>query len=147
MPRNRLEEWVIDRPFTEEKPDEEMPASTQKIIDLLFDPGQWFRIPYPLVRVLNPPAALVLSFLINQSYRVRAHERRKASNSSGYEWRGWFYCTTKQMEKMLGIPARTQRRILLDLRCRKFIRHDLRGVPAKRYYKIVWKTISQILEE
>ena len=105
----------------------------QKILDLALDDGLWFRMPYIFIRKLPWAQAVMLAFLIGQSYRLRTHERRKGR---GREWRGWFYCTTKHVQKLFRILPRSQQLIFKELRELGLIKHSLRGVPPRRYFKI-----------
>lgn len=116
----------------------------QRLFDLVFDDRQWFRLPYALVRELTWAQAIMLSFLINESYWIRAHERRRGN---GHKWRGWFYCTADRVQKLFKIPERTQRHTLKQLRDLGFIAHDLRGVPPKRYFRLRTTNILNFLAE
>lgn len=107
------------------------------IIEELFDDNAWFRIPKIFVHQMGTDEAIMLAYLIFQSNRIKAHERRKG-------WDGWFYCRLSQMEKDLQILPRRQQRILKKLKNKRLIGHCRKGIPPRRYFKIQYDQIHKI---
>ena len=50
---------------------------------------------------------------------------------------GWFYCTTDDLEESTTLSWKVQSRIINTLIEYQLIYSKLKGVPAKRYFKII----------
>lgn len=107
-----------------------------RLSEELLEDRWWFKLPMRLLPHLSDGETIVLGYLMNWSNVVGAIHRRKG-------WDGWFYCEQKRMKSELGYSIEKQDRVLRSLRQKKFIRHDRRGVGAKRYFKINMRRIVE----
>lgn len=65
----------------------------------------------------------------------------------GHERDGYFFQTAKEIEKRSGLSSYKQRTIIASLEEKGLIKTDLKGIPAKRYFKLEYENISNFIFE
>lgn len=105
-----------------------------KILSILFSPGEWFQVPYRLLRVSSPNEAIMICYLNGQSHRF--------TNDGG-----WFYRTIESAEREIGIKEDTQRRIIKRLETRGWLKTKRKGIPALRYFKVNMRKVAEDILE
>lgn len=60
---------------------------------------------------------------------------------------GYFFQTAKDIEKRSGLSSYKQRTIIASLEEKGLIKTDLKGIPAKRYFKLEYDNISKFIFE
>jgi hypothetical protein len=87
-----------------------------------------------LIRTLrgNGNAAILLSQLLYWSRRLADH-------------RGWFYQTQQRLEEQTGLGSHAQRKAVKLLARLGILKTDLRGVPAKLYYRVELQQLADLL--
>lgn len=111
--------------------------------------GHWFKCPFALPNVSlkpngkGPPEllgykkAFLLAYLINHSLRVDA-ERNKD---------GWFYCTVETIARETTIDRNFQTRTLDEFKNAGLVQTERRGRPPKRWVRINWPVLDELLSE
>lgn len=65
----------------------------------------------------------------------------------GHEKDGYFFQTSKEIEARSGLSSYKQRTIIASLEEKGLIKTDLKGIPAKRYFKLEYESISNFIFE
>lgn len=65
----------------------------------------------------------------------------------GHEKDGYFFQTSKEIEARSGLSSYKQRTIIARLEEKGLIKTDLKGIPAKRYFKLEYENISNFIFE
>ena len=65
----------------------------------------------------------------------------------GNERDGYFFQTAKEIETRSGLSGYKQRTIIASLEEKGLIKTDLKGIPAKRYFKLEYESISNFIFE
>lgn len=65
----------------------------------------------------------------------------------GHEKDGYFFQTAKEIETRSGLSSYKQRTIIASLEEKGLIKTDLKGIPAKRYFKLEYESISNFIFE
>ena len=65
----------------------------------------------------------------------------------GHERDGYFFQTAKEIESRSGLSSYKQRTIIASLEEKGLIKTDLKGIPAKRYFKLEYENISNFIFE
>lgn len=65
----------------------------------------------------------------------------------GHEKDGYFFQTAKEIEARSGLSSYKQRTIIASLEEKGLIKTDLKGIPAKRYFKLEYENISNFIFE
>lgn len=65
----------------------------------------------------------------------------------GHERDGYFFQTAKEIEKRSDLSSYKQRTIIASLEEKGLIKTDLKGIPAKRYFKLEYENISNFIFE
>lgn len=65
----------------------------------------------------------------------------------GHERDGYFFQTAKEIESRSGLSSYKQRTIIASLEEKGLIKTDLKGIPAKRYFKLEYESISNFIFE
>lgn len=65
----------------------------------------------------------------------------------GHEKDGYFFQTAKEIETRSGLSSYKQRTIIASLEEKGLIKTDLKGIPAKRYFKLEYENISNFILE
>lgn len=65
----------------------------------------------------------------------------------GHEKDGFFFQTAKEIETRSGLSSYKQRTIIASLEEKGLIKTDLKGIPAKRYFKLEYESISNFIFE
>lgn len=65
----------------------------------------------------------------------------------GHEKDGYFFQTAKEIETRSGLSSYKQRTIIASLEEKGLIKTDLKGIPAKRYFKLEYENISNFIFE
>lgn len=65
----------------------------------------------------------------------------------GHEKDGYFFQTAKEIETRSGLSSYKQRTIIASLEEKGLIKTDLKGIPAKRYFKLEYESISKFIFE
>ena len=65
----------------------------------------------------------------------------------GHEKDGYFFQTAKEIETRSGLSSYKQRNIIASLEEKGLIKTDLKGIPAKRYFKLEYESISNFIFE
>lgn len=113
------------------------PENYEILLEELLSPGEWFQISRSLFLVMKLDEAVFLSYLMGVSRSVKAHEKNE----------GWFYHTWKQVEEELYQSRRVQDSLVRDLKKMGFIQMELRGLPAKRWFKIEYRYLRDTILE
>ena len=119
-----------------EKNGKKVSKSRRRALARLYADSSWFRFPRHFLSIMSWEEAGVLAFLMNVAYVCEAEVR--------YE--GWFYCKMERFEKDLYILPRTQTRIVRKLKDRGFIETKMKGHPPKRYFRINYERIEDVIE-
>jgi hypothetical protein len=90
--------------------------------------GGHLRIPLIWYQIMSREEAQVLEFLWNL--------RDCLESSDQLEDDEWFYCTNRRLQQALGLSRKVQCRIFNRLEDLKFVKRNLRGIPAKRYVRV-----------
>lgn len=107
---------------------------------LSYTPGDWIQFAMKYTKFMPTMDALTLGFIINDQHKYCLHPEVYQ------EYDGWFYTTIKKIEENVGIPEKTQRRILNRLKEMKLIKTKRKGTPLKRYIQVDFKRLNQLLE-
>lgn len=105
-----------------------------------YSPGKWFMFPKDFLKILTTDQALMLAAIISQSDFVQAGRRRRP-------WKGWFYFNINQVKEALQFDRQKQWRILSVLIKQGIVKRKLRGIPPKRYLKVCFRRIEQIVDD
>lgn len=65
----------------------------------------------------------------------------------GHDKDGYFFQTAKEIETRSGLSSYKQRTIIASLEEKGLIKTDLKGIPAKRYFKLEYENISNFIFE
>jgi len=102
-----------------------MSAQINTLLETLLSPGEWFQIPYCVLKTCTPQEAVLFMYLVSKSRQFRASEKD-----------GWFYCTVKGAELEIGMTEDVQRRAVVKLKKRGWLESRQQGLPAKRHFSI-----------
>lgn len=95
-------------------------------IERAYDAGKWFQLPGVFVKLLGFPDAGFLAIIINISGMVPLKYRIK----------GFFPCSVKRIEKLVGYNGDAQWARLKSLEKKGYIKISKKGIPARRYIRI-----------
>ena len=112
-------------------------TSSNTIANLLEKRG-WFSVHKAFVLEFGLEASVVLHFLINHQEITQGCLSQKQ-----------FFCTTKTMEHHVGIPSRTQTRILKILAKANtpVIEVEIKGFPPRRFIRFRFNDMAKILSD
>jgi len=99
----------------------------------LFRPGEWISFPLVLLDIMDMADAVYLSFLIS-------HQRRCSEDP-----REWVYLKKSSICAHLRVSNQQQKRHLRYLRELEVISQEMRGIPPKRYVRIEWRNLCDLL--
>lgn len=108
-----------------------------QLLEQLYSPGEWFQVNKSFPLVMEIDEAVFFSYLCGVSRAVKAYETAD----------GWFFHTHVQIENELHIPKWAQDRLIKSLKYRGFITTELRGIPAKRYFKLNLDLVHQQISQ
>ena len=100
----------------------------------IYDPGNWFQLPRSFLAIMSEGEAVLLAYLLNQSYLRKAHKREG-------KFKGWFTCRKTKVHMDLFMSHKKQQRNMTSLVTRGFLATKWRGLPAKRYIKVMIRNI------
>ena len=104
-------------------------------LDLIKSNG-YITVSKELAREIGLQETIILSELISQ------YEYFKEKNELDQE--GYFYCTVNKMEKCTTLGEKAQKRAIDNLKSLNLIEKDLKGLPARRHFKINEKEILKL---
>lgn len=105
----------------------------------LLSRGGWFPLHRSVLSSLRDlEQAAVLHYLID----VENVLVERADIEEG----GWFFCTVDRIEDQICVKRQRQKRILRLLAERGLIEIDYRGIPRRRYARIVWDAIWPMID-
>ena len=110
--------------------------STQNLIDLLFDPGQWIRFPIKLTAVMSVQELVLFSELFNRSITTKARTANK----------GWFKYSVEDLKSRVNFSEDSQRRTMDRLVEHGVVEVQRMGNPPFRYIRIISKRVLEMLE-
>jgi len=116
---------------------EEVPCVDYRRELRCYDSSRWRMYPKIFDFIFDPIEAKVMAFLID---KAASYEH---INNRG----GWFYCTVDDMEFYAGIASDTQLRTITRLRERGLLEVEKRGIPAKRWLRIITAVLNRLTEE
>jgi hypothetical protein len=92
-----------------------------------------------MIKAVGTDAALFLSVLINKAYY---HHTNKSLTDDGF-----FYETIETMEEELQMSRHTQNRCIEILTEKRCIITQVRGIPAKRHFCLLYGNINNLLKQ
>lgn len=84
-------------------------------------------------------ASILIGNLITKDNYFEEHNKS--------EYKGWFFNTVEQIEKDTACSERTQRRFFELFRSMNLIEMKLKGLPAKRYFKINYYALDALISD
>lgn len=109
---------------------------TTRRLENIFSPGSWFRFPVSLLKMMSSNEAIILAELINRSIVLEASLRD-----------GWFSYSVEALEKRLNMSPSTQYRAIRRLQELNLVESELRGLPAKRQFRINRIGLEKVIQE
>lgn len=101
-----------------------------------FAGNAWFQLPQEFLRALPHNQAILMAYLINIAYVVRAEDRND----------GWFYCEAKRIAAEINIGERFQSKMISDLRTAGLLLVERRGSGARRFMRIQYGKLRKLIE-
>lgn len=117
---------------------QETPTDPRKMkhVHIAYAASNWFQLPKPFLHTLPANAAILLAVLIDKAARVQAIDR----------YDGWFYYKMDDIREDTGLSPDQQTNLMRCLRQKKLVKTKHSGVPAKRYIKINFRKVANIIE-
>lgn len=116
-------------------------TSFEKVLAEVLADGSWFRFPRYFLAIMSSEESILLAYLVNRAYQVRAHIRND----------GWFFCRSKDIERHLFVQRRTQTKQLNRLIKRGYLSKEIRGLPGKRWFRLnlekIWDDVTRHMDE
>ena len=103
-----------------------------RILEVLFSPGEWFQVPYKLLRLASPNEAVMFSYLAGVSHKFKARENDE-----------WFYRTIAAVKADIGMSEDVQKTAVRKLKARGWIETKRKGLPALRHFRLDLKQVSK----
>ena len=107
----------------------------------LYDSGNWFMIP-KIYRIItgNGDTAILLAYLVNQYFQPTRYDYAEDND-------GWFFRQTRAVEDDIGLTETQQQVAIKKLKKLGFVEVSMRGLPAKRHFRIDEQAVEDAVAE
>lgn len=130
-------EWESDK--TDARDRTPVAISAERHAEQRYSNRHWHQLSHQLPHVMSDSAAILFSLMINFSDRYYDDNDRT-------DWQGWFYFPINHIKKLIGHSERKQSRLLKELRKNKLVSRRSRGNPPRRYFRINFKNLHNLIK-